>query len=397
MRPLLTFLVLAAAAASGGVGSGGVASGGAVVAAAGPPPARGTLVAAPRFVPEAGPLLAGDDRLAWLTRRDDAVLDLWVSEPGAGPRRVQRFVGSDTERLGAPRLSVSASAVGVDVFETRAGRVVRSRAYRGAFGEPLRLVASCSGARALVAPSDPATAATAPGAEARAAATARGAAVPAASARGAAASPGAAAPACVRGTLPPPAPPPKAAPAALRVGRDRELLRHVDVSDARAVWVARGCASAQIRTIALPPPAVVRAAIPACELRLRRPARLRGGRLRLAVSCAGFSIDCAARVTVRLHGRVIGRGTARYTHGTPPFAAASLRISAAGVRLLRGGRPARVLISARVGERGLLADAHLPGSVLRRTTRTIRARPGSGLSLRRPYGSARPPAARRSR
>ena len=59
-------------------------------------------------------------------------------------------------------------------------------------------------------------------------------------------------------------------------------------------------------------------------------------------------IDCSARVVVRVGGRVIARGAASYNHATPPFAAANLRVTAAGLRLLRRSAPARVRISARI-------------------------------------------------
>ena len=96
-----------------------------------------------------------------------------------------------------------------------------------------------------------------------------------------------------------------------------------------------------------------------CPLRLRRAPRLRGGRLRLGLSCAGFEIGCGARVTVTARGRVIARGSARYNHGTPPFAAANLHVGRRAVRMLRARPRTRIRITARIGE------------VTRSTTRTI--------------------------
>jgi hypothetical protein len=278
-----------------------------------PPPAilGAVIVATPRFVPAAGPVLAGDDRLAWVSRRDDSVLDLWVAGPDQGPRRVQRFVGSDTERLRLRRLSASSAAVGLELLEARMGadgreRTIRSRSYLGAFGQPLRRVERCAGA-----------------------------------------------PTCDAAAVWP--------------------LVTSDATGARGVSVTRGCESAEIRMIALPAPAAPRRSEPVCPLRLRSTARIRHGRLRLGVSCAGFSIDCAARVRVRAGGRLVARGVARYNHSTPPYAAADLKPTAFGTRLLRAKPHARVQIVARIGERGLLADPSLPGAVTRRTSRTIGA------------------------
>jgi hypothetical protein len=144
-------------------------------------------------------------------------------------------------------------------------------------------------------------------------------------------------------------------------GGDRGLLRHSDVGAGRAVWVARGCASTEIRSIDLPAPATVRPREPACPLRLRRRVRLRGERLRFGVSCAGFTVSCSARVSVRARGLVIARGRARYNHSTPPYAAADLRVTAAGLQLLRLLRPAtRLRISARLGTRTRRTVAKLP-------------------------------------
>ncbi len=108
--------------------------GAAAAAAAG----EGTLVATPRFVPAAEPVIAGPGRVAWVTRRDDAVLDLWISDRGSGPRRVQRFSGADGERLMRPRLSASAEAIGLALRVTdRRGRRLRTLTYAGPFGAPL--------------------------------------------------------------------------------------------------------------------------------------------------------------------------------------------------------------------------------------------------------------------
>ncbi len=129
-----------------------------------------------------------------------------------------------------------------------------------------------------------------------------------------------------------------------------EGVRFTDAGARRAVWVARGCAGAQIRTIALALVATVTRREPTCRLRLRERAQLRGDRLRFGISCAGMAIDCAARVVVRAGGRVIARGDASYNHAAPPFAAASLRVTRAGLRLLRRNPRTRVRISARYGE-----------------------------------------------
>lgn len=223
---------------------------------------EGTLVATPRFVPAAGPLPAGPGGVAWVSRRDDRTLDLWIAEPGQGPRRVQRFAGSDGERLRDPRLSASASDVGLRLRVTDGrGRTLRRLAYAGAFGQPLR---------------------------------------------------------------PGEAPPARA-----------------DARDGRSVALTRACESAEIRTGTAPP-----LEEPACELRLRSPLRLRGDRLLLGISCAGFAIDCSARVVVRAGGRVVARGPARYNRTTPPYAAASLRVGPAARKLLRAGR--RVRVTARI-------------------------------------------------
>lgn len=254
-------------------------------AAAGQPQSQppGTLVASPRFVPAAGPVLAGDAGVAWVSRRDDRVLDLWVAQIGAPPRRVQRYSGSDEERLRVVALIASATQVGLELAVIERGRA-SVRAYAGAFGEPL-------------APVD-----------------------------------------------------------GLRIEGGSDSA----VSAGRAVWVARRCASAEIRTIAPPAIGPSQRGTPRCRLRLRRPLTLRRERLRFGVSCAGFAIDCSARVTVRAGGRVIARGTARYNHSTPPYAAADLRLSPAGERMLRRRPRARLRISARIG-----------GAPWRHTTRRI--------------------------
>lgn len=233
---------------------------------------RGVLVASPRFVPAAGPVLAGDGGVAWVSRRDDRVLDLWVAQIGGPPRRVQRYSGSDEERLRVVALIASATQVGLELAVIERGRA-RTRAYAGAFGQPL---APVDGVR-------------------------------------------------------------------IEGGSDSA------VSAGRAVWVARGCASAEIRTIELPAVGPLHRGTPRCRLRLRRAVTRRRDRLRFGVSCAGFAIECGARVTVRAGGRVIARGTARYNHSTPPYAAADLRLSPAGVRMLRRRPRARLRISARIG------------------------------------------------
>lgn len=254
MRALLTGLLLVCVVTAAAVAADG-----------------GALVATPRFVPVAGPVIAAPGRLAWVTRRDDAVLDLWVSEPGAGPRRVQRFAGADGERLRAPRLSASPAIVALELRVTdRRGRPLRTLHYRGAFGEPL--------------------------------------------------TPG---PAIATGASGDPWP-------------------------GYAVAVTRGCANAEIRTLAGGEPEPGGGEPPGCPLRLRSPLRLAGDRLRLGISCAGFRIDCFAPVEIRAGGRVVARGVARYNHATPPYAAAALRVSAAGRRLFRAAH--RVRVTARIGD-----------------------------------------------
>jgi hypothetical protein len=437
--------------------------------------ADGVLVASPRFVPEAGPTFAGRDRLAWVSRRDRSVLDLWVAGPGRGPRRVQRFVGSDTERLRSPRLSASSTAVGLELLVTRAGphgedRIVGSRSYLGAFGQPLRLVGSCAGASPVVRSIDVqesaavfrgprcprvtvrslAAGAVATGglpdgvfgmrlagpfeawlegptgstaAVVREAASGRQVSrVPAGAivdqalrddgtlallyrgARSHAAGLALVDPGAARArTLPLTVLAPegarwvgrglgvvaaqRASPQAgvlevvdaqgavtqriVELGRDRELMRHTDLTAGAAAWVTRGCTSARIRTISLPASRTTKQRTPACRLRLRRRATVHEGRLRLGVSCAGFSIDCSARVTVRAGRRVIARGTARYNRSTPPYAAADMAVGAAGLRLLREHRRTRLRISARIGESGVSGDPSMPGALTRRTTQVI--------------------------
>ena len=262
----------------------------------------GTLVASPRFVPEAGPVFAGDAGLAWITRRDERVLDLWAAEPGGAPRRVQRFSGADDERLLAARLAASPALVRLELFVTQSGphargRRLRSLTYVGPFGAPLRLVAS-----AYLAPR----------------------------------------------RIP-------------ELARERTLMAHTDRTATQAVHVTRGCRSAEIRTSALSAGAALAQREPTCRLRLRRRATPDGERLRLGVSCAGFRIDCAARVVIHAAGRVIAQGTARYNRSTPPYAAANLRLTPAGQRLLDGRHRMHVLISAR----------YATTARIRRTTQTI--------------------------
>ncbi|MDX6676135.1 MAG: hypothetical protein QOE31_187 [Solirubrobacteraceae bacterium] len=271
--------------------------------------APGTLVASPLFVPAAGPLLAGDDGVLWLRRRDDAVLDLWAADAAGGARRIQRFVAADGHRLRTSRLSASPTAVALELFEVSAGGGSRgaSRTYAGAFGRPLDEVSGWPLAQA--APAAPVSAPT------------------------------------------------PVLPGGL------EAVRFADADARRAVWVARGCRCAQIRTIALPLTAAVRQREPTCRLRLRERVRLRGGRLRLGISCAGLRVDCAARVVVRAGGRVIARGGASYNHAAPPFAAARLRVTSFGLRLLRRHARVRVRISARIGA---LAARHATVVVARR-------------------------------
>lgn len=451
---------------------------GLLIAAAGPPAGlatasasdtpRGAIVATPRYVPAAGPVLAGDGAIVWLARRDDAVLDLWQAAPGGAPRRIQRFVGSDTEWLATPRLAASAAAVGLAFAETRARteRVLRTRSYLGGLGRPLGLVSSCVGpapaqrsfdvtdtaavfrdgpacAQAIVRAVGAATgtARQLPGAsfamrlaggyeawlEGPAAGSgAPGAAVVHESATGREITRAAAAelprdvtdvalradgtlalsyrsPAGLRvALLGPGATQARTLPlrllaahgarwlgdtlavvaarrgdprrgllqrvdsagapvaALLAMGSDRDLHEHTDASASRLVWVERGCMQAVIRTTALPTPAVARQrGTPSCALRLRRQPRVRAGRLRLGVSCAGFARDCSARLTVRAGSQLVARGTARPNHGAPPYAAANLRLTRAARVLLDRHARIRVLISARIA------------TTLRRTTRTL--------------------------
>lgn len=455
MRPLLAGLLIAA-----------VAWPGAPPAAAANDAPRGAVVATPRFVPVAGPVLAGDGVIVWVARRDDAVLDLWVAAPGAPPRRIQRFVGSDTEWLAAPRLAASATAVGLAFAETRPGtaRTLRTRSYLGGLGRPLDLVSSCTGpapaqrsfdvtataavfrdgpacTQASVRGLGPAAGAARPlpggifatrlavGYEAwlegpaaggapsaavvRESATGRertrvaGSGLPrgitdlalradgtlalsyrsSAGARVALLDPGAThartlAPRLLaargahwvgealavvvarradprRGMLQLVDTAGATVAPLLAMGRDRDLTEHTDVSASRALWVERGCAHAVIRTIELPAPAIARQRTPSCALRLRRAPRIRAGRLGLGVSCAGFAHGCSARVTVRAGSTLLARGTARPNHGTPPYAAADLRLTRAARALLGRRARVRVQISARIG------------TTLRRTARTL--------------------------
>ena len=285
MRVLLIRLAIGVAAA--------LVAAGAAAASALP----GTLVAAPVFVPVAGPLVAGPEQVVWVRRRDDRVLDLWVAEPGRGARRVQRFSTADGERLRSPRLSASPAIVALELRVTdRRDRTLRRLYYSGPFGEPLT---------------------AGPGVAAR----------------------------------------PTAEP-----------------WPGHAVVVGRGCASAEIRTVATPEAGVPADEEPApgCALRLRSPLRLHAGRLRLGVSCAGFRIDCTARVTVRSGRRVVARGVARYNHATPPYAAADLRVKPRDRRLLRPGRLVRV--TARIGDAHAIDGRAAAGAVTRtRLARVQRA------------------------
>lgn len=305
MRSQLAMLSIAVACGVTGV----------VVVAQAAAPATVTIVAKPRFAPVAGPVFAGPGGVAWVSRRDDAVLDLWVAEPGRGPRRVQRFSGADGERLRRPRLSAVAGEVALRFSETRGGKSSSVRSYRAAFGQPLLPSADV-------------------------------------------------------------APPASAA---------------VDAAG-RTLRVTRRCAHAEIRIVSAPAARAIAARAPSamaagaakgaaaraaarrergCPLRLRRRARLRSGRLRLGLSCAGFAIDCSARVSVRIGRRVIARGHARYNRATPPFAAASLKLSRRGLRLL-GSRPrSRVRITARIGDARSIAARSTTGGATRSATRTI--------------------------
>jgi hypothetical protein len=313
MRPPLALLLIAVA----------LGMTGAAVAAAAGEPATGTIVATPRFVPVAGPVFAGDGGVAWVSRRDDAVLDLWVAEPGLGPRRVQRFSGADGERLRRPRLSASVAEVGLRFTETRAGGAASVRSYRGPFGQPLRPVADG-------AP----VASVAVDAAGRRLQVTRG---------------------CANAEI-------RIVAAVAAAAGESRAARGAGSQAARgaASWAARGAASG-----------AVAARETGCPLRLRSHPRLRAGRLRLGVSCAGFAIDCSALVTVRIGDRVIARGRARYNHATPPFAAVSLELGRRGLRLLRSRPRTRLRIAARIGSARAIAAGWSAGTVKRSTTRTI--------------------------
>jgi len=304
-------LVAAAAAAAGAVAAiAAVAVAVAVAAQPGPAPGgvtRGEIVATPRFVPVAGPLLAGDDTVVWIARRDDAVLDLWEAVGGQPPRRIQRFAGSDAEWLSRPRLMASPTTVGLEFAELRAHnrRTLRTRTYAGGIGVPLLRAGARLGMLAI-------------GGDGGAAIT-----------------------------------------SLLAAGEHRDLLAHSDRTERRAVWVTRACASAEIRTVALPAPAAIGVRAAECELRLRRGARIRAGRLRLGLSCAGFDVGCRAAVSVRHGARIVARGSARPNRSTPPYAAANLRLTRSAIALLHRRRQIRVHIRARIG------------AIVRSTTQTI--------------------------
>jgi hypothetical protein len=302
MRPPLAMLLIAVA----------LGMTGAVVVAQAAAPAADTIVATPRFVPVAGPVFAGAGGVAWVSRRDDAVLDLWVAEPGQGPRRVQRFSGADGERLRRPRLSAFAGEVALRFTETRADEAASVRSYRGAFGQPLLPSADVAAVASVVVDA---------------------------------------------------------------AGRRLQVTRRCASAEIRVVSPAAAPGFAEDRTSAgaasAAAPAAAAAREQACLLRLRRHPRLRAGRLRLGLSCAGFSIDCSARVSVRIGRRVIARGRARYNRATPPFAAASVKVSRRGLRLLRSRPRTRIAITARIGDARTIAARSTAGTVTRSTTRTI--------------------------
>ena len=78
-----------------------------------------TLVATPRFVPAAGPLLAGPDRRRAGSRAATTRCSTCGSPSrGSGPRRVQRFSGADSERLRSPRLTASPRRSGLELRVT---------------------------------------------------------------------------------------------------------------------------------------------------------------------------------------------------------------------------------------------------------------------------------------
>ncbi len=416
------------------------------------------------------------------------MLDLWVWGPDRGPRRIQRFVGSDTERLRSPRLSASSTAVGLELFVTHAGprggdRIVRSRSYLGAFGQPLRLVSSCANANPaarsidlqesaavfrgpecqqvtvrplahdaittrrlpdeafamrLAGPfeawlegpiggGDCIAAVVREGSTGREVTRVSAGVLPDGIVDHALRVDGTSAllyqrmrdtrsrtvqatkvalvdPGAIRArTLPLTLLAPEGARwigAALgvvaaersepqigvlqivdtegrtmqrivKLGRDRELMRHTDLTAQGAVWVTRGCASAHIRTISLPTPNTVKQRTPTCTLRLVGRAKVQDDRLRFGISCAGFSIGCAALVTVRAGRHVIASGTARYNHSTPPYGAADLKVSPAGMQMLRTNPRTRLQISARIGESELIDNPSMHGTLTRRTTQTI--------------------------
>ena len=64
-------------------------------------------------------------------------------------------------------------------------------------------------------------------------------------------------------------------------------------------------------------------------------------------------------MTIRAGGRIVARGTARYNHATPPYAAASLRVTRSERALLRRARRIRVTVR--------LTDPSLDGAVTRHT------------------------------
>lgn len=458
--------------------------------AAGPTGAAvGMVVATPKSVPAAGPVLAGDQGLLWIARRGTRVLELWAWSPGGGAKRLQRFVTLNGYALNQPGrfasayLSASSTHVGLELVTVYAvkgqNRITLTQTFLGELGRPLGQVSACrtersqrsvdvqgatavfrgptcdqatvrdlgrgvtdrrfggdifamrladpfeawlefnerSGAGATAVVRDRRTSAEvtrAPFDEAPTDVSLRADGTVALLQRRmlarlredrfegqvAVVAAGATTPRVLPLTVLSPflsrwtgsnlgvvaGDRPDSTAGVLRLvdaegrttrriaelGEDRTLMTLTDLNATRAAWVTRGCTSAQIRTITRSVPETARLRPDRCRLRLTQSPTMRGSRLRLGVSCAGFASDCAARLTIRVGQLVVARGSALPRDQAPHYAQASLRVTRTGRALLANRRRVRIRITARIGRFATLGARERLGEVTRRTTRTIR-------------------------